>query len=186
MDQGWPDLNETIRQQLFHLETTVKHINEISSYSQISQERKAKNLSIRHALIPENEETASFPLKRLPFTLNPKFYGRKNELAKIVQHLSPKDDGSLRTYTIYGRRGIGKTEIALNFAHTNPSGYDALFWIQCETSVSIRESFTAIAKALRLPGAEGNLPHEENLLKVHAWLKRTRKKWLLIFDNAGM
>ena len=101
-----------------------------------------------------------------------------------MKHLSPKDDGSLRTYTIYGKRGIGKTEIALQFAHKNPSGYDALFWIACETSVAIRESFTLIAKALKLPGAEGNLPHEENLLKVHSWLKRTKKKWLLIFDNA--
>lgn len=91
----------------------------------------------------------------------------------------------MRTYTIYGKRGIGKTEIALQFAHTNPSGYDAIFWIQCETSVAIRESFTAIAKVLKLPGAEASLPHEENLLKVHSWLKKTKKKWLLIFDNAG-
>ncbi len=50
-------------------------------------------------------------------------------------------------------RGVGKTELALQFAYTNPAKYDAIFWIQCETSVAIRQSFTNVAIALNLPGA---------------------------------
>jgi KaiC/GvpD/RAD55 family RecA-like ATPase len=103
--------------------------------------------------MPENEETAAFPIKILPFRPNPHFYGRQEELEKITQYLSPKGDQSLRTYTIFGRRGVGKTEIALRFANTNTVEFDAIFWIQCETSVAIRQSFTDVAIALNLPRA---------------------------------
>lgn len=76
-------------------------------------------------------------------------------MKRIISHLSPKDGVSeLRTYTIYGRRGVGKTEIALQYAYENRSGFDAIFWIQCETSISLRQSFTDVAVCLNLPGAD--------------------------------
>jgi hypothetical protein len=144
-----------------------------------------KNLSMKHGLMPENEEPGTFPNRILPTSRqNPKFYGREEELEKIHDYLRPKGDQSLRTYTIYGRRGVGKTEIALQFAYLNKAGFDAIFWIQCETSVAVRQSFTNTAVSLNLPGAGRAGHHEENLLAVQNWLKRTRKKWLLIFDNA--
>jgi hypothetical protein len=55
----------------------------------------------------------------------------------------------------------------------NPAGYDAVFWVQCETSVAIRQSFTDIAVALELPGAVKDGHHEENLMLVKEWLKKT-------------
>lgn len=55
---------------------------------------------------------------------------------------------------IYGRRGVGKTDIALQYAYTNPAGFEAIFWIQCETSITLRQSFTDMAIALDLPGAD--------------------------------
>ena len=123
--------------------------------------------------MPEADEPGVFPNTILPFSQNPRFYGRAVELEKIEKYLSPKDDQSLRTYTIYGRRGVGKTEIALQFAHMNKPGFDAIFWIQCETSVSIRQSFTSVAVALNLPGADRDGHHEENQLAVQSWLKKT-------------
>lgn len=181
---GWPDLNEAINSQLATLEDIVRHVNEITSLSKVNQDRMIKNLSMKHALMPENEEPGTFPNRILPCRQNPKFYGREDELEKIHDYLRPKGDQSLRTYTIYGRRGVGKTEIALQFAYVNRAGFDAIFWIQCETSVAIRQSFTNAAVSLNLPGADRAGHHEENLLAVQNWLKRTRKKWLLIFDNA--
>jgi hypothetical protein len=154
----------------------VKHVNDVISYSRVNQERRIKNISLRHALVPEAEEPGVFPNIILPFSQNPRFYGREAELEKIEKYLSPKDDQSLRTYTIYGRRGVGKTEIALQFAYMNQPGFDAIFWIQCETSVSIRQSFTNVAVALNLPGADRDGHHEENQLAVQNWLKKT--SWL--------
>ncbi|CZR55427.1 uncharacterized protein PAC_05315 [Phialocephala subalpina] len=183
-EEAWPDLNESINSQLESMDLTVKHVNEITIQSKANLDRQARALTQRHTLAPDSEEKCSFPNRILPFQQNTRFYGRKEELDKIYDYLSPKGDGSYRTYTIYGRRGVGKTEIALQFAYTNPAGYDAIFWIQCETSVTIRQSFTDVAVSLELPGADRDGHHEENLLAVKDWLSKTRRRWLLIFDNA--
>jgi len=137
--------------------------------------------------MPESEEPGTFPNRILPFSQNPKFYGREDELDKINTYLAPRGDQSLRTYTIYGKRGVGKTEIALQFAYTNHPGYDAIFWIQCETSVAIRQSFTNVAISLNLPGADREGRHEENLLAVQNWLKRTREYyWDPFFSQSNI
>lgn len=153
--KAWPQLNTTLVSHFTALDSTVKHLNEITSYSAVNLERQVKNLSLRHAPVPEAEEHAHFPCSLIPFQQNEKFYGREAEMQKIITHLSPKEGVTeLRTYTIFGRRGVGKTEIALQYAYENPSSFDAIFWIQCETSVSIRQSFTDVAVALNLPGAD--------------------------------
>ncbi|PMD63260.1 uncharacterized protein K444DRAFT_626991 [Hyaloscypha bicolor E] len=181
---SWPDLKDSISAQLRTMDSTVKHLNEITINTRVNLDLQVKNMSQRYALTAEPDEPGTFPNKILPFQLNQNFYGRKDELEKIYEHLKPKNDKSYRTYTIYGRRGVGKTEIALQFAYSNPAGYDAVFWVQCETSVAIRQSFTDIAVALELPGAQKDGHHEENLMAVKEWLKRTKRRWLLIFDNA--
>jgi hypothetical protein len=172
-DYSWPEVNEGLNQQFSLLDTTVKHVNDITQFSKVNRENNIKNMSLRHALISESEEPGIFPNKLLPFAQNPKFYGRKEEMNRLVKHLAVRTVNSYRTYTIYGRRGVGKTELALHFAYTNPAGYDAIFWIQCETSVAIRQSFTDVAVKLNLPGAYKDGHHEENLIAVHNWLKKT-------------
>jgi hypothetical protein len=171
--EAWPGLNDNINEQISILNTTVRHVGDITSFSKVNMAAKIKNMTIRHALMPESEEPGTFPNLILPFQQNPRFFGRAEELKRINNYLSPKDDQSLRTYTIYGRRGVGKTEIALQFAYTNQAGFDAIFWVRCESLVSIRQSFTDIAVSLNLPGADKDGHHEENLLAVHGWLKKT-------------
>lgn len=130
-------------------------MNDITSYSKVNLDRQVKNMIIRHAPVVEPLETGTFPNFILPRQANRKFYGREAELEKIDQYLDWKKSASgLRTYTIYGRRGVGKTEIAAQYAHTNQAGFDAVFWIQCETSISLRQSFTDVAISLGLPGAD--------------------------------
>lgn len=142
-------------------------------------------MALRHAAIPEPEEHATFPLQMLQGQKNDKFYGREEELKKLNDALDWRGSNpALRTYTIYGRRGVGKTQIAVEYAYSNPANFEAIFWIQCETSLSLRQSFTEMAVALQLPGADRHGHHEENLIAVKKWLKLTPRRWLMIFDNA--
>ena len=177
--EAWPGLSDEINAHISALNATVKHLNDITNLSKVNLAAKVKNMTLRHALMPEADETGTFPNLILPFRKNERFYGRSEELEKVNGYLSPKGDQSLRTYSIYGRRGVGKTEIAIQFAYTNPAGFDAVFWIQCETLVSIRQSFTNVAVALDLPGADKDGHHEENLLAVHEWLKKTSQSLAL-------
>jgi NB-ARC domain len=166
------------------LNDTLKHLNEINSYSQVNQERQVRFLSMRTAVHPDPEETATFPVQMLPQDRNELFFGREAELAAINAKLGTDEISSLQTYTIYGRRGVGKTQVALEYAYRNLGNFDAIFWIQCETSASLRQSITDAANELNLPGASQSGHFEENLVSTHNWLKRTSKRWLLVFDNA--
>ncbi|KAH8602769.1 hypothetical protein B0O99DRAFT_587847 [Bisporella sp. PMI_857] len=184
-ERDWPDLNSNINVQLLNLNETVKHVSDMNIYTKATQDRNIRNLSMRHAMIPEVEEAGAFPILSLQQKQNPRFFGRQDELESIERYLTPsRTQDSLRSYTLHGKRGVGKTEVAVQFAYTNRCNFDAIFWVQCETSISIRESFSEMAMKLELPGADREGHHEENLLAVQNWLKRTKKIWLLIFDNA--
>lgn len=137
------------------MDASIKHLNDINAYTRVNLERANKNLTLRHAQVTQPEENVTFPCTRLPRNKNINFYGRTAELQNIDKFLGHKSP-NLRTYTIYGRRGVGKTDIALEYAHTNPSNFDAIFWVNCETSVALRQSFSDIAVELNIPGADRN------------------------------
>lgn len=105
-------------------------------------------------------------------------------MERIDQYLGNLKTQKLRTYLIYGLRGVGKTQIALEYARRYASKFDAIFWIRCETSASLRQSFTDIAIELGLSEPDQASRFEENQMKVLEWLKSTDKHWLLIYDNA--
>lgn len=135
------------------METTVKHMNDISSCSTINIEAQAKTLSLRNEPVIILKEHCTFPVKYIPRENNSEFFGRSIEMEKINAYLDPRRNSTLRTYTIFGRRGVGKTDIALEYAHANPAGFDAIFWVNCETSAALRSSFAAIAMKLQLQDA---------------------------------
>ncbi|KAN0114720.1 hypothetical protein V8E51_004264 [Hyaloscypha variabilis] len=180
---GWKILEKRIDDNLNNMDLSTKHLNDINAYSKVNLERQTKTLTLRHGSVPHPEEHVTFPMSMIPRNKNEDFYGRADELKNINEFLGHKAT-NLRTYTIYGRRGVGKVDIALEYAQTNPAGFDAIFWVNCETSLALRQSFTDMAVTLNIPGADRNGHHEENQLAVLKWLKTTKRQWLLIFDNA--
>lgn len=132
-------------------------MSEVTNLASANRQRIQDNLAARRTAEPEPEDTAVFPIKMLPpRSKNSNFYGRERELEKINEALDWRNHNNLplRTYTVYGRRGVGKTELALEYAHSNPAGFDAIFWVGCHTSLILRQTFTEMAKAVNLPGAD--------------------------------
>lgn len=148
-------MEKRINDNLNAIDASTKHLNDINSYSKVNLERATKTLNLRHGPTQNPEEHVTFPIAMIPRNKNDNFFGRADELKNINDFLGHRAT-NLRTYTIYGRRGVGKTDIALEYAHTNPSGFDAIFWVNCETSVALRQSFTDIAVTLNIPGADRN------------------------------
>jgi Cdc6-like AAA superfamily ATPase len=170
-----------VRECFEGFESTRKHLNEMNSYSKVNQEGQAMFRALR--TVPYLEERAPLTIK-LSQERNERFFGRQEELAEINAKLGAEEIGTVQSFTIYGRRGVGKTQLALEYAHSNAGKFDAVFWIKCETSASLRQSIANAAKDLNLLGAKQSGHHEGNLAGVHDWLKTTRCRWLLVFDNA--
>jgi hypothetical protein len=154
---SWRGVEKKINENLNLMDASTKHLNDINSYSKVNLERQTKTLNLRHGPIQHPEEHVTFPIDMIPRAKNENFFGRVDEMKNMDEFLGHKAT-NLRTYTIYGRRGVGKTDIALEYAHKNPSGFEAIFWVNCETSVALRQSFTDMAVALNIPAADRNGP----------------------------
>jgi hypothetical protein len=149
------------------------------------------------------KERIQLPCHMMPYKRNPHFLGQESIMNKLRTGLLPaphsKNDSVLtefgRVYSIYGMGGIGKTQIALEFAYRYQYAFDAVFWIRADTEKHLEEDFTSAASTLGLLGKESpNTPIGKQILIE--WLNKPRRfvdinaedqlydvSWLLIFDN---
>ncbi|RMZ87885.1 hypothetical protein DV736_g4887, partial [Chaetothyriales sp. CBS 134916] len=182
-------LDGPIKAKIASISETTKHIRDINETSKLDRESVSQkyvtNFGLRDRILPpDGTEKAIFPVDNLPKFRSDVFIGRQEDITKIHEELGDREPGKIRKYHIYGRRGIGKTQIALEYARRHNRAYDAVFWIQCETKASLKQSFADIAVKLELVTPEQNTNFLENLQRTIAWLRATSKKWLLVYDNA--
>lgn len=111
------------------------------------------------------------------------FFGRERYLEKIHEKLAPSA-AVLQSIAIHGLGGVGKTQIALAYAHKHKflKTYDAILWVNSETDLSLASSFTTIAIILGI-SIPGSHTDAENRVLVLSQLQKITS-WLLIFDNA--
>lgn len=126
--------------------------------------------------------TALSPHWLLPLKRNPLFTGREQILEALHARLGVDQMGALtQSSALHGLGGVGKTQIALEYAYRHALEYSALFWIGAETTESIVSSFLRIAELLQLP-ERFDEDHRHAVAAVQHWLS-THDQWLLIWDN---
>jgi hypothetical protein len=110
---------------------------------------------------------------------NPHFTGRDDELNRLALSLS--DTSAVTVHSLRGMGGVGKTQLAVEYAHAYAGDYDVVWWVAAEEAASVPDQFNALAGALGLtPATDPELLRA----KVHEALRGTAG-WLLIFDNAN-
>ncbi len=110
---------------------------------------------------------------------NPRFTGRDGMLIELRRRLRA-GEGTLVVQALYGLGGVGKTQLALEYAHRFAADYDLVWWIDAEQPVLIPEQLVALAARLNLaPGPTVTQTVERLLAEL-----RGRFRWLLVFDNA--
>jgi hypothetical protein len=109
---------------------------------------------------------------------NPNFTGRREDLTALAAALASGPTVTVRA--VRGMGGVGKTQLATEFAYAHAADYDLVYWIAAEEPASIPDQFTVLAALLGLDP----VPDPEGLqAQVHDRL-RSVPGWLLIFDNA--
>ena len=124
--------------------------------------------------------------REIPFK-NPHFTGRDKELADLQLSWSRRRrlSSASRPSRSYGLGGVGKTEIAAEYAHRHREDYALCWWVRCEREALIVNSLLSLGKRLQLP----HFRVEERDYSVNLVIDALNKgypfaNWLLILDNA--
>ena len=131
--------------------------------------------------------------KEIPFR-NVYFTGREKELAEIRARLtSERPANGQSTFVIaqpvlpmYGLGGIGKTEIAAEYAYRYRTHYDLCWWIRSDQEDLILNSLLNLGRQMQLT----DLRLDERDYSVELVMNALNQgepysNWLLIFDNAN-
>lgn len=107
------------------------------------------------------------------------FVGRKEVMQQIANNL--RYSTKVAPQTLYGLGGIGKTQLAIEYAYLIKEEYSLVWFINAETEASLSKSFVSLALQKGLVTQE-----VERQEQVEASLRylRANRDWLLIFDNA--
>lgn len=118
-------------------------------------------------------------LSTIPLLRNPRFTGREDALAEIEQRL--RVSPVLAVCALRGIGGVGKTQLALEYAYRHRHEYDLVAWIRAEDAGTVDADLAALAGHLGL--AEATAPEDHRRIRaVREWLE-THNHWLLVFDN---
>ncbi|KAL7268241.1 hypothetical protein RUND412_009146 [Rhizina undulata] len=161
---------------------------------------------------------------KLPFNRNPKFYGRKDVFDRLCQILEldnqvdtshigadAQHDLNRKTVVLHGLGGMGKSQIALEYAHRFSRFYTAIFWIDADDISRAADSMRKILEQLvahyktkwrsspdleeiaNILGIAGSIDSSGRLDKaatdtaietIHNWLAASGNHgWLLLVDN---
>ncbi len=136
----------------------------------------------------QSSERPTFPgalpaVWNIPYPRNPYFTGREELLRRLAASLRVGETvGIFQPHAVSGLGGVGKTQLALEYAYRYYQDYEVVLWTRADTQEALISGFVTFAALLQLPQQE-----ERDQLKIvqafKHWLMNNAG-WLLLLDNA--
>ncbi|CAG0994090.1 hypothetical protein ANRL2_03433, partial [Anaerolineae bacterium] len=177
--KGWQEIAAR-HAAAFAFEVLAKLESATSPSSSPAVPPKPKSVEATHAA--NSPQPNVFPVRNLPYRQNPNFTGREDLLTKLRDALVSGKPAAV-VQAIGGLGGVGKTQLALEYAYRHLGDYNVIWWVRAEHATTLASDYASLAGKLGLPG---DTIADQNLVVgiVRRWLEK-EKNWLLIFDNAA-
>jgi tetratricopeptide (TPR) repeat protein len=121
----------------------------------------------------------------IPFR-NPHFTGREAELRALRDQLQAGGRAVIRQppSALFGLGGVGKTQIATEYAHRYADEYEVVWWVRSDQEESIQASLVALGTQLRIPDVSlGDRDRSIRYVIDSLQSGDPYSRWLLIFDD---
>ncbi|KAL4986457.1 hypothetical protein BDW68DRAFT_178771 [Aspergillus falconensis] len=116
----------------------------------------------------------------IPFARNQAFVGRAPILDQLKSQALPV--GTTSRLALFGLGGVGKSHIAIEFAHQVYTELQAsVFWISASSIDRVREGYSAIFDEHISSDSDTKC---DKAVRVKEWLEKEHDEWVLIMDNA--
>ncbi|KAI1278576.1 tetratricopeptide repeat domain-containing protein [Xylaria sp. FL0933] len=149
-------------------------------------------MNSKRLLENRNPRLPCFSVQKPP---NPNFVGRSDLFSQIDDALLTPRPGTgpaqpARTFALCGMGGIGKTDTAIEYAHSRRENFAAVFWVDSGSTSQITSAFAQIAMQLEIVDSNEEQDLELCVRIATTWLSNPRStdkennSWLLILDNA--
>ncbi|MGH3799986.1 MAG: FxSxx-COOH system tetratricopeptide repeat protein, partial [Pseudonocardiaceae bacterium] len=110
---------------------------------------------------------------------NPGFVGRDATLVQLRKRL--RSGGTAAVQVLHGVGGVGKTQLAIEYAHRYAGAYDVVWWVGAEETGLIGVQYAALAAELDLTLPRTDTASAVGVLRAYL---RNHGRWLLVLDNA--
>jgi hypothetical protein len=106
----------------------------------------------------------------VPSSLALHFFDRESELDQLAKKFGSHGGVAV----LVGLGGIGKTQVALAYAHNHKYEYDVVLWVTCHSESAILQTFSDAAKTLGLVANSEQNQCEGYEALLH-WMQNSRK-----------